>query len=263
MQPTSEKRRQGINSIEIGMGILKALVDRGGSAGLGELAADTNMQPAKAHRYLVSLGRTGLVQQNPDSARYELGPWALSFSLSCLTRLEPVQVVSAQLGALVRAINESVYISVWTSNGPVVMDWKPADRPIAASTRPGTLFPLLSSSTGRTYAAYLPGSVVSPLIDRELKQLENPAGEMPQSRAEVDTLLAEIRQRGICRGMGIRQPGINSFTVPVFNFRSEIECVITAFGYAETFDSSWNGKTAQRLQATARELSSQLGHSHR
>jgi DNA-binding IclR family transcriptional regulator len=49
---------------------------------LRDLAADTGMSAAKAHRYLVSYQRLGLVLQDAGTTRYDLGPAALNLGLA-------------------------------------------------------------------------------------------------------------------------------------------------------------------------------------
>lgn len=58
---------------------------------LGELAARAGMASAKAHPYLVSFVRVGLVQQDSATGFYELGPFALQMGLVSLhiTTLSP------------------------------------------------------------------------------------------------------------------------------------------------------------------------------
>ena len=72
-----EKSRRGIQSIEIGGKLLTTLVEAGAPMSLSELAKKAGMPAAKAHPYLVSFGSFGLIEQNPLTGRYELGPFAL------------------------------------------------------------------------------------------------------------------------------------------------------------------------------------------
>ena len=48
--------RRGIQSIEVGGQLLRALAHRGRPMALKDLARDAGMAPAKAHPYLVSFG---------------------------------------------------------------------------------------------------------------------------------------------------------------------------------------------------------------
>ena len=69
--------QRGIQSVEVGGQLLVALVESGKPMMLREVATLAEMAPAKAHPYLVSFMRLGLVEQDRASGRYELGPLAL------------------------------------------------------------------------------------------------------------------------------------------------------------------------------------------
>ncbi len=257
----ASSKRQGINSIEVGLTLIKELVTLGRPAPLREIAQAADMHPAKAHRYLVSFVRGGLVRQTPDNGLYDLGPYALELSLACLSRLDAVKLGSAVVESLAAEINESVFLAVWGASGPTVIDWQPSRRSISASTQTGTVFPMLMSSTGRVFAAYQPRSVVGPLVDKELAELTTLGDtRAPRDREAFDAILAEVRSRGLGRGVGIRRPGINSFTAPILDYRGRLSFALTAFGYEDTFDSGWDGPIAAAMRRTADQLSAQLGH---
>jgi hypothetical protein len=85
-----EDSRQGIQSIEVGVPLLRVLADHGAPMMLRDLAKAAGMPAAKAHRYLVSFVRTGLVIQDANqSGRYDLGHFALDLGLASLARLDP------------------------------------------------------------------------------------------------------------------------------------------------------------------------------
>jgi len=66
--------RQGIQSVEIATTVLLALKKGGSPMGLPQIASLSGVQPSRVHRYLVSLGRVGLVSQSPASGLYDLAP---------------------------------------------------------------------------------------------------------------------------------------------------------------------------------------------
>ena len=65
---TSDQR--GIQSVEVGGQLLRALADGDGPMMLRDLARNAGMSAAKAHPYLVSFMRIGLVEQ--DKAMLEM-----------------------------------------------------------------------------------------------------------------------------------------------------------------------------------------------
>jgi hypothetical protein len=83
--------RAGIQSVEVGFELLNAMAEASGPMMLRDLAAAAGMSAAKAHRYLVSFQRMGLVAQDPVSTRYDLGPAALRLGLASLSRIDAVR----------------------------------------------------------------------------------------------------------------------------------------------------------------------------
>ena len=69
---SSERERQGIQSIEVGSTLLEALARARGPLSLRDLSHEAEMSPSKAHRYLVSLLRSGLVLQDPTTNLYDV-----------------------------------------------------------------------------------------------------------------------------------------------------------------------------------------------
>ena len=72
---------------------------------LKDLASDAGMSAAKAHRYLVSFQRIGLVTQDARTSRYDLGPASLKLGLASLARLDPVRLARERMPALMERIH--------------------------------------------------------------------------------------------------------------------------------------------------------------
>ena len=156
--------KHGVQSLEIGMGILRAMVNGQRSMMLKEIAAAADMPASKAHRYLVSLIRAGLVEQDPMSSRYDLGPFALNIGLVALDRLDRVRLGLNAIAEMRDEINQTTALAVWGDKGPVVVRWERPRRPITVNVITGTVLELLSSATGRVFAAWMPKKTVAPLI---------------------------------------------------------------------------------------------------
>ena len=136
--------RQGVRSVEVGLRLVKLLAERAQPLALKELAAGTGMPAAKAHRYLVSLIRAGLAEQDRESGRYRLGPLALDFGLSALRQLDVLKFGGEALAELRAAIDETVMLAVWGNKGPVVARWEESSHPVATNVRAGWVMPLVN-----------------------------------------------------------------------------------------------------------------------
>ena len=151
--------KHGVQSLEVGMSLLKAMVGGQRAMMLKDIAAAADMPASKAHRYLVSLIRSGLVEQDPLSSRYTLGPFALNLGLVALDRLDRVRLGLTSITELRDAINETTALAVWGGHGPVIVRWERPRRPLTVNVLTGTTLGLLSSAAGRVFAAWLPLSL--------------------------------------------------------------------------------------------------------
>jgi DNA-binding IclR family transcriptional regulator len=244
--------RQGVRSVEIGLRVARVLAERAGPASLKDLAAAAGMPAAKAHRYLVSLIRAGLAEQDRESGRYRLGPLALDLGLAALRELDVPKFGAEALANLRAATDETVLLAIWGNKGPVVARWEDASRPVATNVRAGWVMPLANSATGRCFAAYLPDAVTAPLLEAEFAR-------MPGERARYAAKLDEIRRHGLSRVEGDLLRGIASVAAPVFGHDDSITAVIAALGHEGAFDIAWDGANAKAVAAAAARLSARLG----
>ena len=255
------KERQGIQSIEVGFRLLRAMSDAKRPMMLRDLASASGMPAAKAHRYLVSFMRTGIVEQNPATGRYDLGSYALELGLSALGRLDPVRLASAILDDLCEEIRESVALAVWGNRGPTIVRIVDAGGPIAITMRTGALMSLTRSATGRVFAAYYRSPMMRQLISEEIQETAATRKvAVTTVRRQLESTLADIRTRGVSRASGAVNPGINGFSVPVFDHTGSMIAAITSLGPLGEFDESWDSSIAAATRAAAQKLSKRLGY---
>lgn len=249
--------KHGVQSLEIGMGVLRAMVTGQRSMMLKDIAAAANMPASKAHRYLVSLIRAGLVEQDAMTSRYNLGPFALNIGLIAIDRLDRVRLGLSAIAELRDTINETTALAVWGETGPVIVRWERPRRPITVNVVTGTNLSLLTTASGRIFAAWLPKSFVDPLIAKELKTKVLPD---LKTRSDVETMLEKVRADGIAPISGsymIR--GVEAVAAPVFNFKNEITMALAVVGVEGMIDMNPNSRVLIELKHCAKELSLSLG----
>lgn len=256
-----EKVRSGIQSIEVGFRLLEVLTQEPRAMMLRDLARCAQMSPAKAHRYLVSFLRLGVVAQDPVSGRYELGGFALQMGLARLARVDGVKLARLALAELRDRLDITVGIAVWGNLGPTVVHWTESSHPAKASLKLGDVMPLLGSATGLLFAAYLPRGKTQSMIERELAEAQAAKhASGPRSEVELEQALEEIRANGAARVAGMLLPTIHAFCVPVFDASGALALGLIALGHEGAFDLSWDGEIAVSLKACASKLSYELGH---
>lgn len=248
-----EDARPGIQSVEIGAEILRALIAAGRPVALKDLARLAGMSAGKAHRYLVSLTRSELVRQDPATGHYGVGPMAIALGLAGLRGLDVVRLAAAVLPDLRDEVGETTLLALWSAHGPVVIDLEESSRPVYMNIRVGSLLPLLTTATGLLFAAYLPAGVTAPLL-----QAERTARSL--APAAVERRLAATRGTGLAAVEGDLVSGVAALAAPIFDHKGRIAAVIGLLGRVEELDVGFDGHTAARLRRTAAEISRRLGH---
>jgi len=255
------KQRQGIQSIEVGTRLLRALAAHGRPMMLRDLARNAGMPAAKAHRYLVSFMRMGLVEQDANTGRYDLGAFALELGLASLSRLDPVRLAGPILDDLCEQIGETVALAMLGNHGATIVRWVEAGGPITVTLRTGTVLPLARSATGRAFLSYCRIPLMKRLTERELRASAAESGQpIAALIAELEGIVSEIRLHGISRASGSLTPGINGFSAPVFDHTGHMVAAVTSLGAIGQFDTDWNSPLAIAIKESARALSQRLGY---
>jgi DNA-binding IclR family transcriptional regulator len=250
------REQRGIQSVEVGGQLLRALAHHGRPMALKDLAREAGMVGAKAHPYLVSFGKIGLIEQDKVSGRYGLGPLALQLGLMGLHQADPVRIAAPLLPGLAQLTGQTVALAVWGNRGPTIVMVEESPQVLHVNMNHGTVFSIGDTASGRLYGAYLPRQVVQPLYEQERRAAAR--GARLSWRAFAASL-DEVRAQGLSRTAGTVVAGVDAMSAPVFDHRGQIVLAVTAIGTAPAFDSRWDGPVAQALRQTVATVSARLG----
>jgi len=253
------KTQRGIQSIEVGGQLLLALAAASGPLALRDLARESGMDASKAHRYLVSFGKLGLIRQDPASGCYQLGPFAAQLGLAALQRLDPLREATRAAETLVARIGHTVAIAAHGPLGPTVVRIEESVHALHVNMRTGTVMSLLNTATGLVFAAWLPEIETARMMKQEAIRLYGERAARGGSDRSAEHTLREVRRHGIARAVDKPIPGINALSAPVFDFNGRLVLALTSLGPSGTFDASWDGELATAVKECANELSRTLG----
>lgn len=267
-RPVEEPGQRAIQSIEVGGQLLLALAAHDGPMSLKDLAARAGLPSSRAHPYLVSFGRLGLISQDPASGRYALGPAALQIGLTCLHQLDPIRAAGPVAARLAEQTGFAVAIALWGNFGPTVVRMIEARQPLLVAIRAGTVMSLFGTATGRAFAAALPPAQ----LFEAAAGLATPVGGPPATarpgveagltKAEEDLVgraRRDVQRHGVVRAEGQPIPGVNAFSAPCLDGEGKPALVITLLGHQDKLPVSWDSAGAQAVRAAAAEISSHLG----
>lgn len=252
------RAQRAVQSVEVGGRLLLALADSDGPLPLKELAERAGMVPSRAHPYLVSFTRLGLVEQDAATARYELGPSALRIGLACLQRFDPLRLAEPVARELAARTGHAVALSVWGNFGPTVVRMIEARQALHIAMRVGSVLAVFETATGRAFAAALPD-------DRLREGIAGPLGA-PQAgdtlrlrQQELVELRQQFQRHGLSRSVGSPIPGVNAFSAPAFDHEGTPVLVVTATDHEDRMPGLWSTPAALAVRAAAREITARLG----
>lgn len=264
MDEEANKAQRAVQSVEVGGRLLLALAASPEPLLLRDLAAKAGLPSSRAHPYLVSYGRLGLVRQDGASGRYALGPAALQMGLTALHQLEPVHIVQPIAEALAAETGQAVAVAVWGNLGATVVRMIDAHLPLHVAMRAGTVMATFHTATGRAFAGVLRSEQIADALAGAALGFEGTAKPTPS--AEIATqqaaARAELKQHGCTRAVGRPMPGVNAFSAPIFDHVNNPVLVLTLLGHQDQVASAWNSTMAAAVKRAAAEASVQLGHRH-
>ena len=239
----------GIKSIEVGARVLDVLAQARAPLMLRDLAAKARLSPSAAHRYLVSYRRIGLVRQDVGTKAYDLGQFAIELGVSALGRSNFLAAAHESQRDLRDHLDKSVMIAVWGSHGPVITSVEESSKQVIITMRVGATLPLFRTATGWIFAAFMPRTILKPIMRAEIAAGRGPVERLGKSG--IEKRLAEIRSEHLAFHSGHLVPGITAVAAPLLNSRRALVAAVSIFGSSEQFDASPTGTAAKLLKESA------------
>jgi DNA-binding IclR family transcriptional regulator len=256
----SPQRR--ILSIGVGFRIIRFFVEAEGYRTLKDIAAATGMPPGKAHLYLASFVREGMIHQDPATGCYGLGPYAIQIGLAAIRRNDVIALSQSVCAGLRDATRCAAYVSVWGDSGPVIAYRQDGQQQGSMTIRVGYVLPLLFSATGRVFLTYLPRAVTKPLL--RPGALQRPVGAPRLGASAIAKLVreavAQVRADGYATSESQINAGFFAMSAPVLNHAGEIAATLTLIGPSQYLKKATRSEALRLLTGAASKLSAELGY---
>lgn len=252
--PAPRRAPVGIQSVEIALAVLQAMVRQGGAASLGDLSRATRLQPSKLHRYLVSLVRCGMAVRLPGGGHYDLGPEARRLGAAAFSRFDGVSLAQDCVTNLAGETGQTVLLYVWTEQGATLIRQQSGIIPLSMSLRIGSTVPLRRSAIGQVFLAFMPPAATVGLVAVQAGE-----GDPWTSDEALDQTLDRIRAEGVFWTTNTVLPGAELLAVPVFEGQHRLHSVIALPLPQRSVTAELRELLTGRVRAAAEALSRELG----
>jgi DNA-binding IclR family transcriptional regulator len=245
-----------IQSVDRAARILNALAASSGRLGVSELSAELDLAKGTVHGLVKTLRDHGLVEQDVESDKYQLGPALLKLSNRFLYLNELRSRSQAWSESLAARTHESVRVGLAQDDRVLIVHH--AFRPDASlqMLEVGAVLPLHATALGKAVLAHAGDVAEHDVLEGELPKLTGRTLSAPALRAE----LAEVRARGYAVEREEAVLGEASVAAPIFSRRGTVVGAIGVFGAPERIlDANGDPKPSGLVVEAARAISRELG----
>jgi DNA-binding IclR family transcriptional regulator len=181
---------QGLDRI---VSILDLLGSSDSSMSLAEICQRMELHKSTAHRALMALERTGLIERAPAS-RYRLGLKLYDMGSRAVEQIDLRARVHPHLRKLALRVGETVHLGVLHKARIVYIDKvEPINRRVCISSRTGTSNPAYSTSLGKAILAFLPEEETASIVSG--MQFTRFTPKTLGSQEELLSALERVRRR--------------------------------------------------------------------
>lgn len=250
-EPRRDQRH--IQSIEVGFRLISVLEMARAKLPLKTIAERAGMPASKAHLYMVSFMRLGIVVQDPTSMRYGLGPYVVQLGLAGLRQLDVLDLARGPMEALQQRSGLSVYLSVWANMGPTIIARYDGELDVPMMIKVGHVLPLLTSATGRVFLALLPPGMLGPALRRA-------SGSAAVAKTVVADAKREVGRNGVALSDSRVHQGFAAMSAPILDHDGAITASMTLIGLRAHVPLHADDAMVEDLRATCRHVSRALGY---
>ncbi|SDR43851.1 transcriptional regulator, IclR family [Rhizobiales bacterium GAS113] len=250
-----KKPRRGIQSVEIAFRILAVMQTSQQAMALKDIAPRAGLTASAANNYLVSLVRIGLAVPDEKPGCYRLGPAALSLGISAMQQIDGFEIVRREVTTLRDATRRSAAVTTWTDDGPISLFKQDGDQRGAFEFRTG-LIPMLTSAAGKIYAASMPPSRTTHLIDQEWSAV---FGGKPDAEKFREDAKRELKRRQFATITRSDLIGYVSIAAPVLDWNGDVRFTLSLAGTRATMKTDPTSEEVKALLASASRATQAIG----
>lgn len=247
----------GVQSVDRAITVLE-IIARNGDAGVSEIAEEMGVHKSTASRLLSALDARGMVQQNHERGKYQLGFNILRLASAIPARLSLVREAREDLEALAEKFAETANLAVLRSNFAVNVDQAIGPNTLGTQDWIGGLTPLHATSSGKVMLAALPPAT----RDRVLRE-SGQARYTPQTitdRDELEQQMPVIAEAGYAATYEELERGLNAVAVPIRNHSGTVIGAISLSGPAFRFEPEKIPGLLDALKQAGYSISVKMGY---
>lgn len=208
-----------IKSIEKSITLLDFLSAENSPLSLEDLTKKSGFPKTVCFRFLQTLRSLGIVEQNPRTKAYQLGPKLVSLGMVSLKRLNLRQVALPVLHTLRDETKETVNLAIPVGTDVLFIERIMSDYIVNSNINIGDRLPVHCASLGKAILAFLPNERCDEIITR--LDFNRRTDQTITTASALKDELSVIRNRGYAVNNEELEKGLRAVAAPILNYAGE------------------------------------------
>ena len=249
-------RDPGVRSVERAITILDVLAQGGWRTG-AEIARELRVHRSTALRLLGTLEGHALVERDPKSAKYRLGP-RLPQLAGVVTGESDLRSVARPLcEGLAVLLGETVTLDVLAGDEIIPIEQATASTSMVSVNWLGRRTPVHCTASGKVILAFAPAALRERLLGGTL---ERSTPHTITSRGELEAQLDGAAKDGFARTYEELEVGLDAIAAPVYAASGEVVAALDVSGPSHRLRAGSRPELIQATVEAAADLSRRLGY---
>lgn len=224
---------------------------------LSEATRYLGVASSTAHRLLAMLSYRGFVRQDPVSKAYLPGPALTSVAFAVFGRIDVARTAAPVMRELSERLRETIHIGMLDGANVRFIAAVEGPAAVRVASRLGRTMPAHCTSTGKVLLAQLTESELRQALPRN--DLTRITQHSIGDRAELESELARIRERGFAVNREESEEGVASVAVPIPTRAPGLRLALNAAAPCHRIDEANHPVMVSALTIAANEIGAQLG----
>jgi len=246
------------NTLRKGLEILLAISAEGTENGLSikEMAGRTGFPPSTTHRLLQTFKEFGVVEQDPGTKNYRLGPQLLKMGLQVKGMLDLRKAALPVLKELTARTGEDSYLTVAQGRMGVFLERVEGSHPVKVIELVGKEMPLHSGAARKALLSFMEEEFIRAYL-AEITARGEFKNVSPRLLAEE---IAGIREQGYAVSYGDYLDYGIGIAAPVYDFSGAVRASLGIIGLKNRFNGDRLPVLIQEVKNAAACLSRKMGY---
>ncbi|MDT7686243.1 MAG: IclR family transcriptional regulator, acetate operon repressor [Pseudonocardiales bacterium] len=249
-------RDNGVQSVDRAISILQVLARRG-PAGVTEIATELAVHKSTAFRLLDTLESRGLVEQQVDRGRYQLGFGVVQLAAGAARKLDLTVSSRPICQRLAEEVAETVNVAIHDGHAVISIDQVIGSSTVTSVNWVGQRTPFHATSAGQVFLAFMPSAQRDAILAGELAAFTPRTLVDP---AKLSTALALVRRRGYAITVEEHEIGLAAVAAPLRGIDGDVVAAVTASGPTFRLTAETLPRVAEQVSAAAAEISQRNGY---